>query len=136
MGFQVLSDLAYDGRIFAISGSLTAGLGVRFEQMPDGGEQKRFTVHGWRIFGHGPMEPLKFREKSAICNHRPIETRVFVPVGNVQSQLPKGFRTEAERAVNVAVHRCWLPGVRLSAIHEKYAPRRRYLPSTAIGVLL
>jgi hypothetical protein len=36
MGFQVLSDLGYDGRIFASGGKLPAGLGVHFEQLPDG----------------------------------------------------------------------------------------------------
>jgi hypothetical protein len=82
------------------------------------------------------MEPLKFREKSAVCHNRTVETRMFVPVGNVQCQLPEGLRTEAERAVNVTFHRCGLSGVRFAAIHEEHAPRRRRMPDTAIGVLL
>jgi hypothetical protein len=36
MGFQVLSDLGYDGTIFASGGKLPGGLGMGFEQMPDG----------------------------------------------------------------------------------------------------
>src|SRR5881394_385083 len=93
-------------------------------------------MHGRRIRGYCPMEALKFREKSAICDNRAIETRMFVSLGNVQCQFPKGSRTEAERAVNVAFHRCGLSGVRLTAIHEKHAPRRRCMPGATIGVLL
>jgi hypothetical protein len=36
MRLQVLSDLGYDGAIFAGGGKLPVGLGVLFEQMPDG----------------------------------------------------------------------------------------------------
>ena len=43
------------------------------------------------------METLKFHEESAIRDNCAIETRVFVPFGNVQCQLLEGFRTEAER---------------------------------------
>src|SRR5579885_2418798 len=82
------------------------------------------------------MEQLKFREKCAIGNNRSIEIRNFVSVSDVQSQLSEAFRTDAERAINVAFHRCGLSSVRLSAIHEKYPPCWRNVPGATIGVLL
>lgn len=82
------------------------------------------------------MEPLESSEESAVCDDSAIQTRMIVSVGNVQRQLPEGFRTEAERAVNIAFRRCRFSGVRFIAIDEEHAPGRSCMPGTPIGVLL
>jgi hypothetical protein len=82
------------------------------------------------------MEPLEFNEELAVRNDSTIQVGMIVSICNVQRQLPEGFRTKAQRPVNVPFRRCRFSGVRFIAIDEEYVPSGSYMPGTPIGVLL
>jgi hypothetical protein len=122
VGFQVFPDFPYDGTLFAGGEDLPAVLGVPFEETSNDGEQKRLAMQGPRMSRYCPMEALQLSEELVVRYDGTIQIWQVISIRDVKRQLPQGFRTEAQRTVEVSIRRCRSPVCASSPLTKNTRP--------------